>query len=365
MNIIHVIESLEFGGAEKVAIQLATGCAALHNVAICTTKRVGELSQSVDGNIKLIHLAGKEGNDPAVIKQLTRVFREHDADLVHIHNWGVYVEAVIAAKLARVKTVVMTIHGPYRVYPDTVIDKLKLRIRHSVELLLSHFVSQFIAVSGAVKDYVMQDIGINKNKIQIIRNGVAALSANPPAQKPDHDGLRLVSIGRVAAIKNHIFMLNGLKRVLDNQLPVTLTIVGDGPELDNIKRYASQLAIDKQIDFTGFRTDIDNMLADKDVFIMTSDYEGISIAMLEAMRHGLPVIATHVGGIPETVINDVTGFLVALNDVTALADAIRLMAVNKQQRLTMGSRAYQHFMAEFNATAVIEKYLAIYSAAMA
>ena len=365
MNIVHVIESLEFGGAEKVTIQLATGCAHLHRVAICTTKRCGELSHGVDSRVKLIHLNGKEGNDPSVIKQLVAVFKKNKPDIVHIHNWGVYVEAVIAARLAGIKSIVVTIHGPYRAYPDTTIDRFKKLIRQRAEFLLSHFVSSFIAVSASVKDYVVRDIGINQNKVQIIRNGVSALADNEYTHSHDNQELNLISIGRVASIKNHKFMLNGFKQAIDAPLSVKLTIVGDGPELASIKQYASELGIDNFVNFTGFRTDIDQILADKDVFIMTSNYEGISIAMLEAMRHGLPVIATNVGGIPEMGINKVTGILVEPNDVTALADAIQYMANNKQERLDMGSRSYRHFMNEFNESAVIEKYLKTYTDAIA
>ena len=362
MNILHVIESLEFGGAEQVVIQLANRFAAddNNNVSICTTKRIGELIMTVNPEVSLFHLNGKEGNDFSIIWKLKTLICRNNIEILHIHNWGVYVEAIIAAKFSGICKIIHTVHGPYRSYNNYIVEHAKIFIRHRIEKILSIFVYKFVAVSDAIKDYMICDIGINSKKIVVVRNGVRALKRQINHTNNESTILKLVSVGRIAKIKNHRFMLDGLKLVSSSNINIKLTIVGDGPELNNIRDYTHELELDPSVDFLGFRSDIETILEDKDVFIMTSEYEGISIALLEAMRVGLPAIATRVGGIPETVIDGKTGILVKPKDTAALASAIEMMFNNKQIRRSMGQKAYEHFMAEFNEDIVIEKYKYIY-----
>lgn len=360
-NVLHVIESLEFGGAEKVVVQLANRFSETYNVTICITKRRGELCDAVNQKVKQVCLFGSEGNDFSVIGKLVAVIKENAVDVVHIHNWSVYIETVLAARIAGVKDVILTVHGPYIDYTNDNKSRLKKYIRHTIERFLSRYVSYFVPVSCAIKGYIESEIGINSSKIQVIHNGVKALNVKNRRIQPSTGSIKLVMIGRIAIIKNHKLMLDALNDLVGNNIDVFLTIAGDGPELECIKKYADDNHLNKYIDFLGFRNDIENILSDKDIFILTSNYEGISIALLESMSMGMPAIATRVGGVPETIVHEKTGLLIKAGDKEALVESIMCLSSNTELRVEMGTLAYDYFLKEFTEDKVIEQYNKLYN----
>ncbi len=358
-NILHIIESLEFGGAEKVVLQLANGLSSKYNISICITKREGDLIKDVNKNISIYPLNSKEGNDLSIIPSIAKIIKENKIDVVHIHNWGVFIESVLASKYAGVNRIVHTVHGPYISYEVGVANNLKKHFRHFIEYILSFFVYKFISVSNAIKSYMIDDIGINKNRIKTIHNGIKGLLKKERSIN-NLNSINLVCVGRVAKIKNHRLLLSALKEACET-VDVCLTIVGDGPEFDEIISYSNELKINDKIDFMGFRTDIDDILKNMDICIVTSDYEGISIAILEAMSLGMPVIASNVGGNPETVIDNKTGILFGKGDKNDLVKAIIRMASNKSLRESMGNAAFTHFQKNFHEDNVLNQYSLLYS----
>ena len=356
-HVLHIIESLEFGGAEKVLLSLANDMVSDFKVSICLTKREGELVKEADENITIYSLNSKEGNDTSVVSKIKDIILQQKVDIVHIHNWGVFVESVIAAKLAKAAKIIHTIHGPYISYPDSKIAKLKKSLRQFVERRLSKFVDWHVTVSDSIKDYVIEELKFSKKNVMRIHNGISGLSPSKiKAHKPDT--INFVAVGRIAKIKNHKLLIDGFNLLADKR-NVNLTIVGDGPEFANIKSQVDSLGLNGSVKLLGFRNDIEDILNEMDVFVVTSDYEGISIAILEAMSLSMPVIATNVGGIPETVIDQKTGYLIERN-ATSLAKALELLSSDKEKVKEMGRIAYQHFNSHFLQKNVISQYKNIY-----
>jgi len=155
-------------------------------------------------------------------------------------------------------------------------------------------------------------------------------------------------------------LLRAFHRIAMLRSDVRLVIVGDGPERSALEDQISRLRIEDRVSLPGFRPDIDALLADADVFVLTSRYEGISIALLEAMRSGLPAIGTSVGGIPETIAEGATGFLIAPDDDEALADAMTRLADSKLLRETMGERGSDHFRNNFSLATMLSRYQQLY-----
>ena len=359
-KVLHIIESLEFGGAEMVVINLANKLSDKYDVSICMTKREGDLCSRVNARVKLHFLGCKEGNDLTAITKILSIIKHDNIDIVHIHNWSVYLEGVLAARLAGVVKILHTIHGSYAPPVKGFKNLIKYKTRHFLENILSIFVYRFIPVSLSIKDYLQRDFWINANKILPVHNGIAGLDRSKKIIN-DSAVLKLVTVGRIATIKNHTLMLNGLRKAIDAGAHVILGIVGNGPEYASVRELATTLNLDKYVEFMGFRSDIADILADKDVYILTSDYEGISISLLEAMSMGLPAIATHVGGVPETVIHNQTGLLIENGNIDALATAIIFMASNKNTVVSMGNEAYDFFIKEFEDNNFIRKYDEIYA----
>ena len=364
MRILHVIESLEFGGAEKIVISLANGMAASHEVAVCCVKAVGALGPELDPRIRAFSLGKGEGNDLGLPLRLARVIRRERYDVVHTHNWGVFLEGTLAAMLARVPVRVHTVHGPYTAYAASAAGRVKQALRHFLERRAARHVRRIAAVSDAIREYITREIGVDPAAVITLHNGIPVEGAAQPARAGEGPAV-FITVGRLAAIKNHDLMLRAFHRALDSGARARLVVVGDGPERGAIERYVRDQGLGDRVELLGFRSDVGELLGGADVFVLTSRYEGISVALLEAMRAGLPVIATNVGGIPETVRDGQTGLLAGPEDVEGIARAMGELAASSSRRRELGRRGLEFLVEEFSAARMTQRYLDLYSPGLA
>ncbi len=172
----------------------------------------------------------------------------------------------------------------------------------------------------------------------------------------------IIMVARFAAPKDHALLLRAVAMIGD--LPCRLRLVGDGPLLPEAKLLASNLAIEDRVEFMGSRTDVTALLGKADIFVLASRFEGLPISILEAMRAGLPVVASNVGGVPELV-NEETGILVVQEDVAALAEALKRLLGDPALASGMGAKGRERYEKDFRAIAMIEKTLTIYQACLA
>ena len=360
MRILHIIESLEFGGAEKVVVSLANSMAGTQQVSICCVKTIGALAVELDKRIDVFCMNKPEGNDYLLPFRLARILRRNNYDVVHTHNWGVFLEGGLAGMLAKTPALIHTVHGPYAKYPDTPVARIKLTLRHFLERVLASRFRRIATVSDAIADYVVNDIAIDQEAVLTVHNGIP-ISGGAAFAQSGGDDVVFITVGRLAAIKNHELMVRALREVLDTGTRVRLLIVGDGPERERIERCLREHQLQDKVSLLGFRSDVGEILSGADVFLMTSRYEGISIAMLEAMRAGLPVIATRVGGVPETVRDGTTGLLVGPDDLPGLVQAMLRLARSKPLRQEMGRRGREFLTEEFSLAQMSARYLKLYS----
>lgn len=359
MRILHVIESLDFGGAEKVTVSLANGMAETHDVTVCCLKRVGALGNQLDRRVRVVCLDKRDGNDYRLPWRLARLIREHGHDVVHTHNWAVFLEGGFAGRLAGVRTLLHTVHGPYPEYPSTPRARLKLSLRHALERRLARRFRRIVTVSDAIRGYITKDIRIPADRLVTVHNGIPAIGGYAP--RPERATVTFMTVGRLAPIKNHVMMLRAFRELATTDPRVRLVIVGDGPERPAIEDFVREHRLADRVTLPGFRDDIAALLPEADVLLLTSRYEGISIALLEAMRAGLPAIGTAVGGIPETIRDDRTGLLVAPDDHAGLARAMGTLAGSKPMRDEMGKQGYDYFMQEFSLATMLARYQQLYT----
>lgn len=359
MRILHVIESLDFGGAEKIAVSLANGMAHSHDIAICCLKRVGVLGADVDKRIRIFCHHKGEGNNYLLPLRLAQLIRDNAFDVVHTHNWAVFLEGGLAGLLAGTRVMLHTVHGPYPDYPALLASRLKVALRHFLERFMARRFYRIVTVSSAIRFYVEKNVRICPERLITVHNGIP--TEKKPPFRPQRPILTFITVGRLVPIKNHIMMVRAFCEVANKRPNVRLVIVGDGPERSSLGEYAAREQLQDKISLPGFRSDIDTLLGDADVFMLTSRYEGISIALLEAMRSGLPSICTAVGGIAETVIHGKTGVLVAPDDHQALVKAMETLADSKSLRDEMGQQGYDCFEKEFSLHTMLSRYQDLYT----
>ncbi len=359
MRILHVIESLEIGGAEKVVIHLANCLSIEHEVTVCLVKSSGDLLGDLSKDINVICLNLGEGIHFKLPSLLSAIVRDKNIDIVNVHNWGIFVECCIAAKRTSSTMVVLTVHGLYTKAVQGLFSKSKRMLRHWLERhhAKSRRVGRIVTVSNAIQEYVTEEVGIKKEKLQTIHNGIGDdfIEAAIP-----NDSCRLITVGRLAAVKNQRLLLDAFAMAVAQNADMHLTIVGDGPERGALERRVVDLSLAKHVEFMGFRDNALQLVAQHNVFVLSSDYEGISIALLEAMSQALPAITTSVGGIPEMVQHGITGLLVPQGNVNDFSNAILKMANSRSLRVQMGLKARESFLSNFHEDIVLKKYQQVY-----
>ena len=356
MHILHVIESLEFGGAEKVVVDLANGFADRARVSVCCLKTFGPLRATLTSQVDAFCLHKREGNDYGMPRQLAREIRKRAVDVVHTHNWGAFLEGMLAGRYADTPVRIHTVHGSYPKCRPGPIARGKRVVRHWAERRIAPLCQRIVGVSDSICADIEREIGLKSSALCTIHNGI---DIYPHRERTTHSRTRFISVGRLAEIKNFPIMLAAFAR-LSEYRDADLTLVGDGPERGHLTTLAKELRIDHRVRFVGFSDQVAQYLSDADVFLVSSNYEGISIAVLEAMRASLPVVATKVGGIPETVIDEVTGILVPPGEAGALAAAMSRLDADRQLRERMGSAGYAVVAEKFSKPAMLSQYASLY-----
>jgi glycosyltransferase involved in cell wall biosynthesis len=171
----------------------------------------------------------------------------------------------------------------------------------------------------------------------------------------------VLTVARLDEQKGHCYLLEAAAQVPEAQF----VLAGDGPLRASLEAQARSLGVEDRVKFLGYRSDIADLLADCDVFVLPSLYEGLPLSILEAMSAGKPVIATHIGGTDEAVIAGETGLLVPPADSAALAAAIRSLLTDRPlaQRLATAGRA--RVAQEFSAAKMVQQVIAVYDELLA
>lgn len=365
---MHIIETLDAGGAEKVLVDIVNHLPEEFESIVCCLKTSGIMAHRfVKNNLKIIELNKRNGNDFKLVFKLRHLLVKHEIDVVHAHNWNTFCESILACILSKgSKRIIHTIHGYHFDYPNSLYGQFKKRIRHFIEKLLSFRSYKICTVSNEIKRYIENEIQIKGSKIEVVLNGIdvdadAPYSISTSVINNKNNFFSLCFVGRLAVVKNLYTLLNAMKIIRKSISSIRLFIVGDGPERISLEAYAQEIGIDDCVIFLGYRDDVKSILRSMDVLILPSFYEGISVALLEAMSCGRPVIASQVGGNVETVIHNETGLLFPPRDINALAECVIELYSNPELCHRMGRNAKTRARKNFNIKTTIIQYVELYT----
>jgi lipopolysaccharide/colanic/teichoic acid biosynthesis glycosyltransferase/glycosyltransferase involved in cell wall biosynthesis len=305
---------------------------------------------------------------PAV-QQLTELIHTHKPDLVHGHSAIGGLVARVAAHRAHVPAV-YTVHG-FGFKPE--VPLVRRTASALAERMMARWTTQMICVSKYERD-LAYDLAIDHERLHVIPNGIARLpkpevagtdgstessdetkqSAQQAASTP-----RLIMVARMKSPKRHDLLLQALAKVrntLGFELPITLA--GDGPLSAELRAQAKELNL-KNITWAGDVSNVSELLAQHDVFVLLSDHEGMPITVLEAMRAGLCVLASGLPGIREQIIPYQDGLLTA-NTPDAVAEKLLQLVRDPHLRKRLGRAAQQTFESAFAAEPMAERVLQVY-----
>jgi len=208
----------------------------------------------------------------------------------------------------------------------------------------------------------LHKLGMPAEKVVLIPNGIT-LEDTPKTTSQKRDGYQFVNVARFFPQKDHDLLVRAFHRVSRELPQARLALVGDGPLRPAVEQQADTLGLRDQTTFMGVRRDVPEILAASHCFVLSSRWELHPVTILEAMRAGLPVIATEVGGVPDTVVDGVSGFLVQPGDEAGLARAMLTLATHPERGKAMGENglrlAQERFSNALVAKRIEAEYLAV------
>jgi sugar transferase (PEP-CTERM/EpsH1 system associated) len=359
MKIMHVLLSLEYGGAEKVAVNLIKKMQKDgFEFSVCVLDKSGGLRDELNGNIQ-VECAHRKGMDLTLPFRLTKVIKEFSPDIIHMHNSTPFLYGVIAARLAGIKKIVVTQHGS--------ITKESKKMQFMLKRI-SGMINKTVAVSKDIEKYIKDTYKINGNKLELIINGIdeEIYKKDEGKRKEDRKKLGLEDkfvIGHVARLspeKDQNTLIEAFSKVAKEIDKARLVIVGDGPLKDSLRLNVKSLKLQDKVLFSGSRSDVQDIMKIFDVFVLSSVREGTPLTLLEAMATELPIVATNVGGNPDVVRNGENGLLVSPGNPDMLAEKIVYLYKNPELRDKMGKAGRKRVIEEFGLSKMAERYMKIY-----
>jgi len=290
------------------------------------------------------------------LRELRQLMRAIKPDLVHAHTFKAGFLGRFAARQLQIPCV-YTVH----MWPFGRAVPLSWRIVAPVcERLAARWCDKLISVSQqGAQDAAHFRIG-HPSQVVPIWNGIPDHPVR--ARVNDNRGVSCTMVARFSEFKDQGLLLRAFARVPGEP---RLQLVGEGGTEVSARKLANNLGVRERVEFMGSRGDVAEILAQTDVFVLASRLEALPISILEAMRAGLPVIASNVGGISEEVVDGETGFVVAPGSVEELSEALQRLLADEPLRIAMGLAGRKRFEELFRADMMIERTESVYRQVLA
>jgi sugar transferase (PEP-CTERM/EpsH1 system associated) len=364
IKIMHVVHALGIGGLENGVVNLINHTNPdRFKHSICCISRSGQNAENLmKKNVEIFEMKKGEARDLFLPIKLAHLFKKAKVDIVHTRNWGA-IDGIIGARLAGVPIAIHGEHGREITDPQG-----HNKRRNLIRKGLSYFIDSYITVSQELGEWLMTEVGIDKKKVQVICNGVDTTKFNPDhkdlvRKKYSYTDKDIVigTVGRLDPVKDQQLLIKAFAQLNSIYSKLVLLIIGDGPSWKSLEKLVDELGIRAKVHFLGARTDVPELLKLLDIFVLPSIAEGISNTILEAMATGLPVIATHVGGNPELVVDKETGYLIPKEDLGALVKSLDQYILNKHLRKQHGTAGRERAIREFSLERMIARYETLYT----
>lgn len=325
-HIVHIIPTLNIGGAERFVVSLCThtDTAKFRNTVI-TLWDNAPLAETLPEEVA--HISFNIGTVGKLqrTKRLSALLQELQADIVHTHLFSADLWGRLAAKRLGLP-VVTTEHNVNHAEP------LHWRF---IKRIMRRYTNRYTAPSLAVRSYMRHAYGIRQKHIKIIPHGIDTARFADIAPATFEKPYQLLVIGRLVEQKGHRVLIDALSQLED--VPVELTVVGEGVLERGLKAYATEQRVADRITWAGAVLDVVPVYAAADVVIIPSLWEGFGLVALEALASERAVIASDIDGLAENITHGETGMLVPAGDADALAEAIQTAVLDTSKLQTLAA----------------------------
>jgi glycosyltransferase involved in cell wall biosynthesis len=362
IKVLHIVPTLSPGGAERVAVHIATKLNGERYEAVMVSlgRRLEcDLDRLLgDAGIEVRYLGKPLGFDCRMYPRLHRVLRDCRPDVVHTHI-QVLRYALPSMLLLKRASLVHTVHN---------LAEREIEPR-------ARWIHRYAFHHGVVPVAVAQEVAVSLERVygitqcRVVPNGIPTGSyAHPQTSRGkwrETEGFRdndvlFVCVARFSPQKNHALLLKAFAQGPASDPNAHLILVGDGVLREQLQEQAKDLGLLGQIHFLGLRSDIPDVLGAMDVFALSSDWEGNPLSVMEAMASGLPILSTAVGGVPDLFASGKQGLIVQPGDVQGFSDAMAWLLRNREARQYLGMAAARRARENFDVSTMVRAYEELY-----
>lgn len=381
LHVVHLIEALGPGGAERLLytnlkyLQRQNIRSTVFTVFANATHWVEPIRQ-LGVTVQSLNCQGIR-DLPAGAAHLRSWLRMNQTDLIHTHLWAANIIGRVAGRLAGVP-VISSIHNPDH-EPEVWADGAEVsRNKRQLARVLDRWTARYgchrlVAVSEYVRQSARRHLHFPLERIDLLYNPIDADTFSAPAfRNRDQvwrglglpaESIVLLNVARVSPQKGQVYAVRALPIVSKQYPNVHLVLVGattDSQWLAQLKKEIQLLGVTSQVHIIGPRSDVPDLLHACDIFVFPSLYEGLGIALIEAMAAGCACIACDTGPVPEVVSHGVNGLLVPPRDETRLAEAVCELLADPDRRASLAVAARQSALKRFQPQIAADKLISIY-----
>lgn len=361
MRIALLLESDGPGGAEKMVFHLAKGLLSRgHTVLPVGPERgVGWLGDLFRAELHLepVSFRLRRVLDPVCVADLMNMFRKESVDIVHSHEFAMGSYGTVAARLSGLPSMI-TLHSAGAFLNS---GRTRTAMRWSIRAA-----DVVTTISDATRDTITTGLRLRDGGLQTIPNGVPIPEGDGSLIRSElgiDEAVSLVlAVGNLYSVKGHDILIRALTLVAQRRpdLPWVAAIAGRGGEHASLLALSESLGLSERVKFLGVRSDVGALLNGADIFVQPSRSEGMPLSVIEAMRAGLPVIASDVGGLREMIASGVDGELVPAEDAQELASRLERLLGHPRERARLGSAAKVSSGDRFGLDSMVDRYLHLY-----
>lgn len=353
MKIAIIIPVLDLGGAETMCENLAYSLEKYGNQVLIVslyTRETAITSRLIKKGVQVVFLDKKSGFDGLLFIRLAKLLKREKVDVVHTHIYSIKY-GIIAAILAGVKTRVHTVHN--------VAEKEAGKSARKLNAFFFKYCKVVpVALSELVQASIEKEYAIPKESIPVAYNGIDLSNCIKKGSYSFDGEFVILNIARFFEQKNHAGLIEAFAKFNKKYPKSRLWLIGDGELKDDIINRVKNENLTDKVDFLGLKSDVYPYLNRADAFVLSSNYEGIPMTLIEAMGTGLPIVATCVGGIPD-MLTDEESALIKKVSSDAIAEGLERIFLSDKLREYLGNNAMTESI-RFSADTMAKNYLNIY-----
>jgi glycosyltransferase involved in cell wall biosynthesis len=361
LNILQLLVSLPVGGAEDLVAAIVAGLDpekfAVQAACIGPPGRIGQELAAAGYPVISLGLDIRHTSFRRILSAVRRLLKETRPDILHTHLYHANLYGRLAALGLDVKGVVVHVHNTY--------SRVKLH-RRLANFLLARVTNQVLVGSPQVWQDVRRYDGVPVSRLGLLPNGINLGALETPLSREEAKayfgvtGFCVGAVGRLEEQKGHTYLLEAVSLLKPEMGDLMVLLVGEGREQEALERQARQLGIDDSVLFLGTRRDLALIYRALDLYVQPSLWEGLSLAMLQAMGTGLPAVVSQVSGAVDIIQDNLNGRLVPPGNAQALAAAILELYRQPATRVRLGDMARRNVQEHYSQETMLRRLEGLY-----